>query len=117
VPVIPVVLYEVKVSHSKLKSVLASILTWSISVISYYLFMIFKLIFIGQSTRPELYMSNYKDPFYWSNLKSVFLGDVLGGIIEWIEVAVISGSIIGFFVSSIYLFSLKHGLKRSKNFF
>lgn len=51
----------------------------------------------------EFYISNYKDPFYWSNLRSLFLGDILGGIIEWIFVAVVGGFIIGFLISFIYL--------------
>jgi hypothetical protein len=102
-PVIPIVLYAAKASQSKLISTLASIVTWCTAVISYYVFLMMKLIFIGQATRPELYITNYKDPFYWSNLKSVFLGDVLGGIIEWILIAAVGGGIVGFSVSFIYL--------------
>jgi hypothetical protein len=103
VPVIPIILYAAKVSHSKLTSALASIATWCSSVISYYVFMMMKLVLIGQATRPELYIANYRDPFYWSNLKSVFLGDVLGGIMEWILIAVVGGGIVGFSVSFLYL--------------
>ena len=99
VPVLPIVLYEAKVSKSRVMSVLANVLTWSVSTISYYLFMAIKLIIIGQATRQELHISNYRDQFYWSNLKSVFCGDILGGIIEWIGIAVVGGFIIGFWVS------------------
>ena len=102
-PIIPVVLYEAKISQSKLMPTLASIFTWSISVVSYYVFMAVKLIFIGQATMQELYIAKYKDPFYWSNLKSVFFDDVLRGIVEWIGVAVVGGGIVGFLVSFSYL--------------
>lgn len=103
VPIIPIVLYEAKVSGSRLMSALANILTWSVSTISYYLFIVIKLIFIGQATRQELYISNYRDQFYWSNLKSVIWGEVFGGIIDWISVAVVGGFIVGYLVSFIYL--------------
>lgn len=99
VPIIPIDLYEAYVSESRVKSALANVLTWSISVISYYLYMAFKLIFIGQTSMQFLHISHYRDEFYWSNLKSIFLGDVLGGSIPWIFVAVIGGFITGFLIS------------------
>lgn len=103
IPITPIIIYEAKVSGSKVMSILASVLTWSISIISYYLYMAIKLIFIGQATRPELHISSYTDQFYWANLKGLFWGEVLGGITEWIAVALVGGSIIGFLVSFIYL--------------
>ena len=55
VPVIPIVLYEAKISKSVVKSVFANILVWSVSVISYYMYIPIKLVFIGQSTMLEFY--------------------------------------------------------------
>ncbi|MBX4262792.1 hypothetical protein KTC96_23320 (plasmid) [Clostridium estertheticum] len=103
IPIIPVVIYEAKVSKSSVMSALANVLTWSVSTISYYLFIPIKLIFIGQATRIEMYISNYRDQFYWSNLKSILLGDVLSGIVRWIGVAIVGGFITGFLISFIYL--------------
>ncbi|MBN1047051.1 MULTISPECIES: hypothetical protein [unclassified Clostridium] len=103
IPSIPIVLYETKVSESKKKSVLANILVWSISVCSYYLYMAIKLIFIGQESMKFLHISNYKDQFYLSNLKNLFLGDVLSGITEWIVIAIVGGTVCGFLISFIYL--------------
>ena len=51
----------------------------------------------------EAKVSNHRDPFYWSNLKSILLGDVLGSIGKWIGVAVVGGFITGFLISFIYL--------------
>ncbi|MEN6350438.1 MAG: hypothetical protein ABFD08_13720 [Syntrophomonas sp.] len=103
VPAIPVALYESKVSESRIMSALANVLTWSVSAISYYLYMAFKLIFIGQTSMQFLHISHYRDQFYLSNLKSLFLGDVLIGISQWIGVAVVGGLVIGFLISYIYL--------------
>ncbi len=104
VPAIPVDLYEAKISQSRLKSAAANVLTWSAAVFSYYLYIAFTLIFIGQAARPELHISNLNtDPYYWSNLASLLVGDVLGGAAEWMIIAVIGGFIVGLLVSSIYL--------------
>jgi len=103
VPAIPVVIYQSKVSESRIMSALANVLTWSVTVISYYLYMAFKLIFIGQTSMQFLHISHYRDQFYLSNLKGLFFGDVIGGISEWIGVAVIGGFIIGYLISYIYI--------------
>ncbi len=103
VPAIPVVLYEAKATRSPFKSALANVLTWSVAILSYYLYLAVKLIFIGQSTRPELYFANYQDAYYWSNLQSLFFGDVLYGIGEWIGVALLGGFLTGYLIGLIYL--------------
>lgn len=66
------------------------------------MFLAIDLMFIGKESRMEMHISNYLDPYFWSNWKSVFYGQVLGGIIEWILVAVVGGFIIGFLVNFIY---------------
>lgn len=103
IPAIPIVLYETKVSESKKKSVISNVLVWSISVCFYYLYMAIKLIFIGQESMKSFHISNYKDQFYLSNLKSLFLDDVLRGITEWIIIAIVGGIVVGFLISFIYL--------------
>ena len=102
VPLLPIALYESKISLSRRNTSIASLLTWSISIISYYMFLAIDLMFIGRESRMEMHISNYLDPYFWSNWKSVFYGQVLGGIIEWILVAVVGGFIIGFLVNFIY---------------
>jgi hypothetical protein len=103
VPAIPVTIYESKVSESIMMAALMNVLTWSVSVISYYMYMAFKLIFIGQTSMQFLHISHYRDQFYLSNLKSLFSGDVLDGISQWIGVAVVGGLIIGLLISYTYL--------------
>ena len=104
VPVIPIVLYETKVSQSRVMSALTCSLTWCISIISYYLFNAVQLAFLGFPTRPELHISNHGDPFFWENWKSVLWHDIFwGGIVEWSVVAVVGGLIVGFLVSFVYL--------------
>ncbi|HOQ02096.1 MAG TPA: hypothetical protein PK604_15025 [Acetivibrio clariflavus] len=103
IPIIPISIYEAKVTKSCLRSAFTSVITWSISIVSYYLFMAVKLVLIGQASRKELHISNYRDEFYWSNLKSLFTGDVLSGIIEWIGIAIVGGFVIGLSVSFAYL--------------
>ncbi len=103
VPVIPIVLYETKISKSVVKSVLANILVWSVSVISYYMYIPIKLVFIGQSTMSEFYILNYKSEFYWSNLKDLVLGLISEDAPEWLVVAIFGGLIVGFCISFSYL--------------
>ncbi|WP_026961081.1 hypothetical protein [Alicyclobacillus herbarius] len=102
VSVVPIVLYEVKVSRSRILSTLANSLTWCIAVIVYYLTNVIQLA-IGDSTQPYLGISNHREPSFWANWGTVLLTYILGHIIEWTLVAVIGGSMIGFLMSSIYL--------------
>jgi hypothetical protein len=103
IPAVPVVLYEAKVSQTVWKPALANVLTWVTAVIAYYLYMGFKLVILGQEGRPEAHISSYQDPYFWSNLKNMFLGDILGAMPEWLVVAVVGGSLVGLVVSGIYL--------------
>lgn len=104
VPIVPIALYEARISKSRMLSALASSLTWCASIISYYLTNAVQLAFLGIPTRPELHISNRVDPFFWSNWKIVFLYDIIGGIIEWLVIAVVGGLINGFLISFIYLY-------------
>jgi hypothetical protein len=83
VPIVPVVLYEAKISQSRLRSALANCLTWCISIFSYYLTNIVHYMLIGS-------------PIPWHHI-------IFGDIIEWIVVAVFGGFVIGFLISFIYL--------------
>lgn len=116
IPIIPVAIYESKVSQSRFKASLVSMLTWNFSIITYYLIIPIKLVFIGQASRQELYIANYRDQYYWSNFKSMFLNDVLASALQWIGVAIIGGGIIGFLTSCIYFRLRKtYNLKKNSN--
>ena len=104
VPIVPIALFEARISKSRVRSGLASSLTWILSIIFYYLYMAVQLAFIGISTRPELHITSLgEEPYFWENWKNVFWSDVVGSIVEWSGVAVIGGFIIGFSISFIYL--------------
>lgn len=98
IPLVPVALYEVRTSRSEAKAALASMVTWSVAIISYYLYMGILIVFVGMSTRPEVYIGNRQDPYFLGNIQQLFLNEVVGSIIEWLPLAVIGGSLLGFIV-------------------
>jgi hypothetical protein len=102
VPIAPIVLYEARVSRSRVLPAVASSLTWCISVIFYYLTNVVQLA-IGSPMQPYLRISNHKSPFFWHNWGDLLATYILGHIVEWVVVAVVGGFIIGFLVSFIYL--------------
>ena len=108
--VIPVAINEAKITRSAWKAALASTFTWVLSVISYYLFMMVKLMFIGEPGRPELHITSRTDPYYWDGVKSVMQYDILGGITEWVLVAIIGGTVIGYLIGLIYLKTISQKL-------
>ena len=103
VPIIPIILHEVKISASTWLSALASALTWSAAIIGYYLTNAFQLAIIGVSARPEMHISNRNDPYFWTNWRFVFLETLVADNLEWIVVAVIGGSVIGLLLSAFVL--------------
>ncbi len=103
VPIIPIILHEAKITSASWQPALASALTWSASVIAYYLANAFQLAIIGVPSRPEMHFSNRGDSNFWRNWKVVFLEDLVANNVEWIAVAVIGGTVIGFLLSFFYL--------------
>lgn len=103
VPVVPIALYEARLSRSRLRSAIASLSVWCPAVVAYYFTNAAQLAFWGLPTRQELHISNRASAHFWENWSSVFQGDILGGVTEWIPVAVVGGAIVGFMISSIYL--------------
>lgn len=95
VPVVPIAIYEARIIGSWWRTALAAAVTWSVAIVAYYLFMMVKLVLIGEPGRPGLHISNHTDPWYWENFKSIMLGDILGGIGEWILVAIVGGLVVG----------------------
>lgn len=100
---LPVAIYEAKVTGSAWRAALASAVTWVVAVISYYLFWIIKLVFISEPSRPEMHITNRGDPYFSVNIKNFLQYDVLGGIGEWILVAIIGGIVVGYLTGFIFL--------------
>ncbi len=103
IPVVPVAMYESRLSRSRLRAAAASMLAWCTAIVAYYLTNAGYLFFWGLPTRPELHVSNRDSAHFWVNWASVFQGDILGGIGEWTVVAVVGGTIVGLLVSSVCL--------------
>ncbi len=103
IPIIPVALYEARRSRSSLHSALAGIVTWCAAIVAYYLTNAVHLAFVGVPGRSELHVSSYGSETFWTNWAGVFRGSILGGISEWLLVAVIGGAIIGFLTGLGYL--------------
>ena len=102
VPSLPIVLYETKISRSRMLSALANVLTWSIAVIVYYVTNVVQLA-IGGLNQPWMSFSHHKSLGFWSNWSNLLATYIWGHILEWSVVAVVGGFIIGFLISSIYL--------------
>lgn len=103
IPIIPIVLYETKISHVRKNSILTGIMLWSISIFSYYIYFAVNRIFINRSKLNNLYISNHKDSAYFINLKAFLLREVPHEFIQWIGVAIVGGAVIGFLVNFVYL--------------
>lgn len=103
VPVIPTALYEARISGSRLRSAIASLVIWCAGIVAYYLTNAAQLWLLGVSGREELHISNRNSPHYWENWANVIRGDVFGGIIEYMTVAIVGGAIVGLLTSAISL--------------
>ena len=102
IPLLPVALYESWASRRITGTILASILTWSTAIVSYYVYMFCVLVFFGTVSRPELYIGHISEPYYWTNVSMVFTGDGLGGIVEWLMVAIFGGGVLGACIGFLY---------------
>lgn len=103
VPVVPVALYESRLSRSRLRSAVASFSVWCAAIVAYYFTNAAQLAIWGLPSRQEMHISNRGSAHFWENWLGVFQGDILGGIMEWIPIAVVGGAVVGFLTSSIYL--------------
>lgn len=110
IPVIPIDFYEAKTFKNIKKPIIANIFIWVIAVCSYYIWIPIKWVFIGQPSMSFMYISNYNNEHYLDNLKNTFWELITEDAPEWIVVAIVGGSVIGFLVG----FSYIH-LKRQKN--
>lgn len=102
IPLLPVVVYETNISKSKKSGTLSGVVVWSIAVLAYYAYMMPDLLVIGKESRPEMHISSASDPYFWSNFTEFIRGSIIGGMIEWIAVAIIGGAIMGYLISAIF---------------
>jgi hypothetical protein len=103
VPVVPIAVHESRVSRSRLRSAAAGLVVWCAAIVAYYLANAAQLAFWGLPTRMELHVSNYRNEWFWHNWANVLRGDILGGIVEWMAVAIVGGVAVGSLTASAYL--------------
>lgn len=94
VPVIPVILYEIRQADQVKTPILAAILTWCSALFSYYAYYAI-LLSTGQLpnlTHLSLFGSRYVG--FWRDYWAMFRWIILSQFLEWIPIAIIGGSII-----------------------
>ncbi len=103
VPVIPVAIREMKISHSMRLAAISAVIVWAAAMVSYYSYYAFLLMFVGLPNLDFMLFSNHSAPQYWDNWWPTFRGLILGQFLEWIVIAIICGSIVG--TVSAYIFN------------
>jgi hypothetical protein len=104
IPVIPTAIYEMKRSHSLLRSAISSVVVWISAIVSYYIYYAFLLMFVGLPNMDFMLFSNRQSATYWIDWWEPFRRVILDQFVEWIIIAVIAGAIVG--IMSAYIFNL-----------
>lgn len=98
VPVIPVILYEIRQSDQVKDPILAAILTWCSALLGYYTYY---AILLSSGKLPNLAHLNLfgsRHDGFWRDYWAMFNRVILFQFLEWIPIAVISGGIIAAFL-------------------
>jgi len=94
VPIIPVVIYEIRHSERIKGPILAGILTWCCALLSYYTYY---AILLSTGRLPNLAHLNLFGTRYagfWRDYWTMFNRVILFQFLEWIPIAIIGGSVI-----------------------
>ena len=93
--ILPVTLYEARVAETRVRPMLAGMLTWSCAIFSYYAFYA-ALLSLGKLPHLEHFnIFAEKDETFWYFYWHMFNGIILGQFLEWIVIALLGGAIIG----------------------
>jgi hypothetical protein len=94
VPIIPVVIYETNKANTIKGPILAAILTWCCALFSYYTYYAL-LLSLGKLPNLEhLNIFGERYDGFWNEYGRMFNRIVLLQFLEWVPIAIISGSII-----------------------
>ena len=94
VPIIPIVIYEIKQSANFRWSILTGIMVWVFAIFGYYLFY---TILLSTGSLPHFEHLSLLGPKYetfWIDYWRMFKFIILQQILEWLPVAIIGGGII-----------------------
>jgi hypothetical protein len=95
VPVLPVTIYETRVSSSSSRSALAGAVCWSASILSYYSFYTLLLAFWGLPNMNHLLIMGDKPAGFWQEWTIAYQKIILSQVLEWLPIALIGGSLVG----------------------
>lgn len=95
VPLLPVVIFEVKHSDKLFKPMLAGALTWCCAMVSYYTYYA-ALLSLGKLINLEhLNIFGVKYETFWAEYWSMFKRVILNQFLEWVVIAIIGGAAVG----------------------
>jgi hypothetical protein len=100
IPAVPAALYEARRSGSRALAALASLLVWVAGIVAYYLAYGAQFA-LGVPGREEMALAQIGAPRFWANWGSLLRHDVLGGMIEYMLLAVVGGAVVGLVVGSL----------------
>lgn len=104
VPVVPIAIYETRRHKLALPSALASVTVWSSAIFGYYTYYTALLAFWGLPHMDYLLVFGERSPTFWQDWAKVFWKVILSQFLEWIIIAIVGGSIVGFIASRSYIY-------------
>lgn len=102
IPAALAALYEARRSGSRAKAAAASLTVWVTGIVAYYLAYAAQLA-LGVPGREEVGLTQIGEPHFWANWASLLRYDVLGGMVEYMLIAVVGGAAIGLVSGAVYL--------------
>ena len=94
-PIIPVVIFEVRYANKIISPMLAGSLAWCCAIFSYYAYYAI-LLSLGKLIHFERFnIFGDKDETFWYYYWHMFNGIILSQFLEWIIIAIIGGGVIG----------------------
>jgi hypothetical protein len=94
-PILPVTIFESRVTLSARRSALAGAVCWTSSIISYYIYYTLLLAFWGLPHMEHMLILGEKQSGFWQQWALVFQKIILNQVFEWLPIAIVGGSLIG----------------------
>ncbi len=108
IPGITVAYVEVRKSMSTKMPVISVVTFWVGAIMGYYLYYLYLIVFVGLNQMEHLVITDCCSQEYWNGLFSIVKYVVFTQMFEWIPIAVVGGSLIGWIVAKVYLSLFKN---------